>query len=63
MSEETLLYTSESEKKVLKFINEKFRTDLLGEGEEFNLDMTIEECEFLTLASDEVKAKAASGEL
>jgi len=58
VSEETVHYKDESEQKVLAFVREKFQTDLMGDGEEFNLDMTIEECEFLTLASDDVKAKA-----
>lgn len=62
-SEATLNYQKETDQKVLGFVNEKFETDLLGEGEDFNLDMTLEECEFLIMASDETKAKAASGEL
>lgn len=63
MSEETLNYKDETEQKVLAFMNEKFEGDLMGDGQDFNLDMTLEECEFLTLASDDIKAKAKSGEL
>ena len=59
----TLNHQKEVDEKILRFVNEKFQTDLLGEGEDFNLDMTLEECEFLILASDATKSKAQSGEL
>ena len=53
----------ESEQKILEFLSQEFKFDLSGGDSELNLDMTLEEAEFLYMASDEVKAKAQSGEL
>ena len=57
------MYKDEVETEILEFLSQKFKYDLSGGDQDLNLDMTIEEAEFLTLASDDIKKKAESGEL
>ena len=63
ISKPTYHYTSICEEKVLDFLSLQFRFDLGGGDEDLNLDMTLEEAEFLFMASDDIKAKAERGEL
>ena len=56
-------YQKEVEDKTLQFLSHSLKFDLSGGDSELNLDMTLEEAEFLALASDDIKAKAESGEL
>ena len=63
ISEPSTKYVKEVEDKTLAFLSHSLKFDLSGGDNELNLDMTLEEAEFLALASDEIKAKAESGEL
>lgn len=63
ISEPSYKYKKEVEQKTLQFLSHKLKFDLSGGDSDINLDMTLEEAEFLSLASDDVKAKAQSGEL
>lgn len=58
-----LAYKPEVETQINKFLNETIKADYLNGNREINLDLTLAEAQLLYNANDDIKAKAASGEL
>ena len=63
MAEPNIKYREETEQQILNFLSDKFAFDISGSDEDLNLNMTLEEAEYLILASEGIKEKAKSGEL
>lgn len=63
VAEPNIKYRKETEQQILNFLGDKFSFDISGGDEDLNLDMTLEEAEYLILASESIKEKSKSGEL
>jgi hypothetical protein len=56
-------YEEVVQSRINDFMGQAIKADYIKGSREINLDLTLEEAEYLFTASDRVKAMAASGEL
>lgn len=56
-------YEERVQSRINDFLGQAIKADYIKGSREINLDLTLEEAEYLFTAGDKIKAMAASGEL